>query len=312
MSGPVVVEAIRSDFVESEHLVDVAVVDERGSLIASAGDPAREAAFRSSAKPLQAGVAREAGWAPADQQGLAIACASHSGEPGHIEAVRALLEAAGVTEDALACPEALPFRAEDVVAAGGPARIAHNCSGKHAAMLAACRAAGWPLEGYRAPEHPLQQRIAARMSSLLGAEPDVLVDGCGAPTFVAPLHALARAFASAAGTPEAAAMSAYPWLVGGTGRADTDLMRAAPGIVSKGGAEGLVCAAARGITVAIKARDGGARACPPALLFVLEQLSLLTPEAAAELSIHREPPVLGGGVPVGALRARGTLAFKDR
>ena len=307
MSEPLIVEAVRSGFPESVHALDVAVIDADGALVASAGDPAHPAAFRSSAKPIQAAVARDAGWEPPDDAGLAIACASHSGEPGHVAAVRAVLARADVPEAALACPEAMPFRPEDAVTADGPARALHNCSGKHASMLAACRAAGWTLEGYRDPGHPMQRANQARMRALLGLEPTVLVDGCGVPTFVAPLDSLARAFASVAGSPEAAAMRAHPWLVGGTDRLDTALMSAVPDAISKGGAEGLICATLKGTTVAVKARDGAARACAPALLHVLEQLGLLGASAHEGLDAHREPPILGGGLPVGVLRARGTL-----
>lgn len=301
---PLVVEAVRSGFVESEHLLDVAVTDASGALTAFAGDPDRRAAFRSSAKPIQAAVAREAGWRPEDDRALAIACASHNGEPGHVEAVRALLAHAGVDESSLACPPGRPFRAEDVAEAGDPHPIFYNCSGKHAALLAACVAAGWPLEGYVAADHPLQQAIAARVAVALGVAVEPLIDGCGIPTFVAPLNAFARAFGGVAGTDEARAMRAHPWLVGGTERLDTDLMASAD-VLSKGGAEGLVCATAGGVAIAIKSRDGAARACGPALIHVLITLGLL--DEAAAPPTHREPAVLGGGRPVGVLRARGSL-----
>lgn len=301
---PLRVEVVRSGAIESEHLVDVAVVDHAGILVAAAGDPSREAAFRSSAKPIQAAVSIACGWDPRDEAALAIACASHNGEAGHVEAVRAILDGAGVPIEALRCPEAYPFRPADIAGMEGPARVAHNCSGKHAGMLAACAAAGWPLDDYRAPDHPLQQRVRALMRELLGVEPRELIDGCGVPTFVAPLTALARAFTSVAGSREAAAMRAHPWLVGGTDRFDTDLM-AATEVVTKAGAEGLSCAIAGDLSIAIKVRDGAARARPPALLLVLSALGLVAEDLLPQ---HREPVVLGGGEPVGVLRARGGLA----
>lgn len=305
MNDPIVVEAVRSGVTESVHLVDVAVVDASGELVASAGEPLRHAAFRSSAKPIQARAAREAGWAPPSDAALAIACASHSGSPEHIEAVRMVLRAAGLDESALRCPPALPLDPADVRAVAGEASILHNCSGKHAAMLAACVEAGWDLEGYREPAHPLQQRIAAGMRELLGRIPDPLVDGCGVPTWVAPLAALARAFASIDDEgPETAAMRAHPVLVGGHRRVDTELMQTLPGLVAKGGAEALLCMALDGTGIALKVRDGGARGVGPAAVLVLEALGH---DARGVLDQVRNPVVLGGGEPVGMVRARGTL-----
>jgi len=304
VTKPLVVEAVRSGVVESVHIVDVAVVDRAGTLLPSAGDPERLAAFRSSAKPTQARVALEAGWEPRDAQAIAIACASHNGEPAHVEAVRSVLDVAGVPDDALRCPLDVPFNADAALAVSARARIYHNCSGKHAGMLAACAAAGWPLDDYRMPDHPLQGRIHTSMRDLLG-DPAVLVDGCGVPTFVAPLHAIARAFLTIDdGGPETKAMRAHPFMVGGSGRLDTDLMRAAPHLVSKGGAEGLVCVSDGSTGVAVKVRDGASRAAPPAVVLVLRALGLLDDSA---IPAQAAPVVLGGGNPVGELRARGAL-----
>jgi len=301
--APITVEVERNGRVESEHLVDVAVVDAGGNLVAAAGDAERRAAFRSSAKPLQAAAAREAGWVPGDERGLAIACASHNGEPGHLDAVCAVLSSAGLGEDALRCPRAWPLRRTSAWT-GGETRVAHNCSGKHAAMLAACAAAGWPLESYRDPGHPLQRAILARLQRLTSLPTlPVLVDGCGVPTILAPLSALARAFASVAGSAEAAAMKARPFLVGGTDRFDTALLSET--VVTKGGAEGLSCTVVEGgPTVVAKSRDGAARPLGPAVIACLEQVDP-TLVSSSRLDPFRNPPVLGGGEPVGALRARG-------
>jgi L-asparaginase II len=303
VSEPLVAAVERSGFTESEHVIDVAVVDRRGARIAFAGDPDRRAAFRSSAKPIQARVARECGWEPADAAALAIACASHSGEPEHIDAVRAVLAGAGLDEAALECPAGVPLGADAAVAVTERRALFHNCSGKHAGMLAACVAAGWPVRGYLDPGHPLQVAIAARMREAIG-EGEVLVDGCGAPTFVAPLASLAAAFlAIDDGGPETAAMRAHPFLVGGTGRLDTDLMRAIPDACAKGGAEGLCCISVAGMGIGLKARDGSARGLGPAAFLVLEELGI----GGDELPAHRAPPVSGGGRPVGAVHARGAL-----
>ena len=304
MSDPLRVEIERSGVVESVHLVDVAVVDRSGRLVARAGDPEQPAAFRSSAKPIQARVACEAGWMPRDKAALAIACASHNAEPAHVEQVRALLATAGLDEDALRCPPDAPLARDAALAVGHVAPVLHNCSGKHAAMLAACVVAGWPTEDYRAPDHPLQAAIRERMTSLLGPDVPMLTDGCGVPTFVAPLARLATAFSSADGTPEADAMRTYPFMVGGTDRVDTDLMTAAPGLLAKGGAEALLCVVAGEHAIALKVRDGGSRAVGPAALHVLAVLGHIDRTASPQ---HAEPPVLGGGRPVGHLRARGEL-----
>ena len=306
---PLVVEVVRSGVVESEHLVDVAVVDRAGRLVAWAGEPERPAAFRSSAKPIQARVALAAGWQPADDRALAIACASHNGEPEHVAVVREVLEAGGLRDDSLRCPADVPAFPAAALPVTARERVYHNCSGKHAAMLAACALNGWPLETYRDPAHPLQVRVRAAMTEALG-DPDapVLVDGCGVPTFVASLRAFAAAFAAIDdGGPEAAAMRAHPFLVGGSERFDTDLMTAAPGLLAKAGAEGLACVSGGGLGVALKSRDGAHRFRGPAVLLVLSRLGLIDDGAIDRMPLHAATPVLGGGAPVGALRARGTV-----
>ncbi|MBI4729610.1 MAG: asparaginase [Acidobacteria bacterium] len=310
---PFVVEVVRSGVIESVHLVDVAVVDERGDLSAAAGEPDVVAAFRSSAKPVQAAVCLEEGWKPPGEPELAVACGSHSGEPVHVAAVRSTLAAAGLGEGALRCPPALPFEEDAALAAaraGGPARTYHNCSGKHAAMLGACAARGWALASYLDPDSPLQSSILARVESLLGARPTVGVDGCGAPTFAAPLRLLARAFgegtATGAGRRAAAAMRAHPFMVAGSGRSCTALMEGAKGLVVKAGAEGIACAAFPGGALALKVRDGAGRARDPVLVRVLEDLGALS--SLAGLEAFASPAVAGGGRPVGELRARGRLA----
>jgi L-asparaginase II len=305
MAEPLVVDVVRSGVRESSHLMDVAVIDDAGVLVAWAGDPERPAAFRSSAKPLQARVAIEAGWVPADARALAIACASHNGEPEHIDAVRAVLADAAVDESALRCPPDVPMYLPAVMGVREHAPVYHNCSGKHAAMLAACTASGWPLETYRDADHPLQRAVTALVEDLVGEIKAAPTDGCGVPTFVAPLRALARGLLAIDGGMEAQAMLAHPFLVAGTERLDTDLMTAAPQVLIKSGAEGLACVSVAGLGIALKARDGAARARGPAVLSVLEQLHVID---GTLLPQHREPRVLGGGDVVGALRARGSLA----
>ena len=231
MADPLIVEVVRSGVRESTHVVDVAVIDEQGRLLAWSGDPEQLAAYRSSAKPLQARVSIEAGWVPPDSRAIAIACASHNGEPEHVSAARAILSECGLDESALRCPADVPLYLPAVMGVRERAPVFHNCSGKHAAMVAACKAAGWPLETYRDADHPLQRAVAALIGSVVGDVRATLVDGCGVPTLVAPLSALARGLLTVEGGPEVEAMRAHPFLVGGTARLDTDLMTAAPGFV---------------------------------------------------------------------------------
>jgi L-asparaginase II len=210
--------------------------------------------FRSSLKPVQAIPLLE-GYADLGDDELAIASASHQAEPAQLEAARKLLARAGASVDDL----------ENGLQDGRPdGKLGHNCSGKHAGMLAACRAHGWPLHPYRSLEHPLQQRVAA-----IVGDAELGVDGCGVPTFALTLSRMCEVFLQ---TPQRirTAMAARPELVGGTGSPDTELMRARPGWFAKGGAEGLFCAAhddGRGI--ALKAEDGAYRAIRPALGIVL-------------------------------------------
>jgi L-asparaginase II len=304
MAEPLVVEVIRSGARESVHIVDVAVVDGDGRLVAWAGDPEQPAAYRSSSKPIQARASRDAGWTPSDARALAVACASHNGEPEHVEVVRAVLADAGLDEGALRCPADVPLYLPAVMGVKHRARIYHNCSGKHAAMVAACKASGWPLESYLEDDHPLQVGVRALIETFIGPVGEPLVDGCGVPTYVAPLRALARGLLAIDGGVEAAAMREHPFLVAGTDRFDTDLMTAAPQVLIKSGAEGLACLSVGGFGIAAKARDGAARARGPAVIAVLEQRGLV-PEGL--LPLQGEPPVLGGGEPVGVVRARGTL-----
>ncbi len=219
--------------------------------------------LRSSLKPIQAVPLLE-GYDDLGSDELAIASASHQAEPAQLEAVRKLLERAGAVVGDLECgsQDGRP---------DGP--LGHNCSGKHAGMLAACRAHGWPLHPYRELSHPLQQRVA----SLVG-DAEVGVDGCGVPTFALSLSRVAALFAT---TPEpiAVAMREHPQLVGGNGADDTDLMRALPGWVAKRGAEGLVTALSPdGVGWAFKVEDGSTRALRPAIGQVLGIESFRTVE----------------------------------
>jgi L-asparaginase II len=297
MSEPIVVEVRRGGVVEALHRVHAVAVRD-GEIVAAAGDPSLACFMRSSSKPLQAlPLARARDDLTEDD--LAIASASHSATAEQIAAVRALLARAPATEDdlELGLQEGRP-----------PERIYHNCSGKHAGMLALCRAHGWATSGYRLPGHPVQDACGAahaeaaevRVASMATAS-----DGCGVVTYALPLERIARAYSRLeslpAGERVAAAIRARPDLVGGPDGADFHLMRAAPGWIAKGGAEGLLCAAGPGgIGVALKTEDGAARAHRPALAAFGDCLGL-------ELSGLAVVPVANSRAePVGAIEIRET------
>jgi L-asparaginase II len=264
----------RGTFVESVHEVHgVAVRD--GETVISFGDPNLTASLRSSAKPLQALPLARA-YAELGEEELAIAAASHFGTERHVEAVRRLLAATGGSEDELDC---------GVQDDRPPQPIYNNCSGKHAGMLATCRANGWPVEGYRRAEHPLQRLLLDEVAAAAELDPADVgtgIDGCGVVAFAIPLERAALAFARLeafdGGDRVASAMRAHPELVAGEGATDTMLMRAHPGTVAKGGADGLLCAGGRGAGLALKVGDGNGRALRPALALLAAELGLPLPE----------------------------------
>jgi L-asparaginase II len=305
VTNPVLAEVVRSGFVESVHRGALVVTGPEGEARLALGDVVSPVFPRSSNKPLQAVGMLRAGLDFTGED-LALACASHSGEPGHVKRVLELLRAAGLTEDDLACPPDFPLHVPSMRDAAEPRRVTMNCSGKHTAMLTTCVRAGWPTAGYEAPDHPLQQAIAAAVPELTG-EPiaHTGVDGCGAPLFAFSLTGLARAFgrvALAADGPlrtVASAMRAHPWLVAGTGREDTELMSAVDGLIAKGGAEGVQAfALPDGFAVAIKIDDGTKRACAP---LAVEALRYLGADVSGLEALAR-PEVLGGGKPAGEIR----------
>ena len=301
MTNPVLAEVVRSDFVESVHRGALVVTGPEGSVRLALGDVQSPIFPRSSNKPLQAvGMLRSG----LDFRGedLALTCASHSGEPGHVKRVLDQLAAAGLSEDDLACPPDYPLNLDSMREAAEPRRASMNCSGKHAGMLTTCLRAGWPTAGYESPDHPLQQALAVTIAELTG-EPIAYtgVDGCGAPLFAFSLTALARAFGRVAVSepPVADAMRAHPWLVAGTGREDTVLMEAVEGLIAKGGAEGVqALALPDGFAVAIKIDDGNKRACGP---LAVEALRYLGVDVSGLDGLARGE-VLGGGRPVGFVR----------
>jgi L-asparaginase II len=311
------VEVWRSGFFESAHRGSLVVLDAGGAVTFAAGAVDRPILPRSSNKPVQATALLAAGWSPRSQAELAIGAGSHNGEDAHRDLAAAMLAAAGLGPDDLGCPVALPqhevSKAAWIVADRPADRLAMNCSGKHAAMLSACVAAGWPTAGYLDRGHPLQQVIEARLADAAG-EPvtAVVVDGCGAPQHALSVTGLARGVLSlvqaadgSRGRSVADAMRAEPWFVAGTGREDTDLMRAVPGLLAKGGADGVHVAAVPGRgAVALKMDDGGERGRTPALSAALLRLGV----PAAALAPWLLTPVSGGDGVVGEVRAADFLA----
>ena len=293
------------------------MLDVDGVVTFAAGAVDRPILPRSSNKPVQATALLAAGWTPRSEAELAIGAGSHNGEDAHRELAAAMLDAVGLGPDDLGCPPALPqhepTRGEWLAAGLAPDRLAMNCSGKHAAMLSACVAAGWPTAGYLDRGHPLQQAIEARLAEV-AEEPvtAVVVDGCGAPQHALSVTGLARgvlslvqAAAGSRGRSVADAMRSEPWFVAGTGREDTELMQAVPGLLVKGGADGVHVAAVPGRgAVALKMDDGGERGRTPALSAALLRLGV----PAGALAPWLQTPVSGGDDVVGEVRAAAVLS----
>jgi L-asparaginase II len=323
------VEVTRGDRVESRHRGSIAVVSSVGELVWSFGDADEFAFIRSSAKPFQlapfvASGRFDAYDFPNPTESLAIMAASHSGEDRHVRTVQAILRAGGLTREVLACGVHAPFdteTAQRLIRDGEPLTpLRHNCSGKHAGMALHAKAAGWPIETYWQPDHPVQQLAldtVALMSGVDRSDIATATDGCGVVAFGVPLRGLALAFArfsDPSSVPDPAlrtaferirdAMMAHPELVGGERRRlDTALMRAVPGqLVAKAGAEGVQAvgmlagsdAGARAAGLALKIDDGDSsnRARNVATCAALHQLGMLDDGALERLAEYAAPPIL--------------------
>ena len=271
---------------------------------------------RSSNKPMQAAAMRACGLA-VEGELLALASASHSGEDFHVTGVRKILAGAGLTEDTLQCPPALPMDEPTLwrfLGEGGrPDRVHMNCSGKHAAMLATCVAAGWPTETYRDPDHPLQREIKAALGRLAGEDVAATgVDGCGAPLFAISLTGLARAFrALVLADPDSAersvadAVRAHPAWTSGTNRSERELHQAVPGLLVKSGAEGVQAfALADGRAGAVKMEDGAPRAIPAITVALLRAIGADQADGVDRDALEQiaTVPVYGGGQVVGGIQ----------
>ncbi len=306
---PIAVELVRNGFVESVHRARVAVTSPAGDVLTALGDPFSLVYPRSCSKPLQAVGMVRVGLRLGGRQ-LAVVCASHSGEPIHLDAVREILAGVGLDESALQTPPAWPIdeqAKEELIRAGGAATpLTMNCSGKHAGMIATAVANGWPVPTYRDPDHPVQLAILRAIDDLTGEQATApAVDGCGAPLFAISLAGLARSFgrlAVATDGPEAVVASAvrsHPAYVSGTRRDELALHGAIEGAVAKAGAEAVYAVGLPdGRGVALKIIDGSPRARPVLMAAVLQRLGFHHPTLTAQASA----PVLGRGARVGELR----------
>lgn len=300
----------RSGQIESTHDVSVVVVDGTGNVVESTGASDLSFYYRSAIKPFQATISQEAGAGLSAEQ-LAVACASHGGYPLHLGLVESNLTQAGLTTEALQCPPAWPRDplAKELLLKGGvkkPARLFHNCSGKHSAWLAAAVAEGWPTDSYLNTDHPLQQRVIDLVKDVTGVDPEpVGVDGCGAPTLRGDLTGLARGFGVLSSEPRFAearqAISRFPAIVSSNMLNDGKFAAWWGGPV-KVGAEGLIGVGRNGIGAAAKSHEGNIEMALAGLLEVFRHLGMLSQVAQEALVDVANVPVLGGGRQVGAIK----------
>lgn len=308
MSNPVIVEVTRGGIVESRHTGAYAVVDAKGRAIASAGDIDSPVFPRSAVKAFQclpmieSGAADDYGFTPEE---LALACASHNGEPDHVRVASSMLKKAGIEESAYECGVQWPGEKKTLhamIRAGEEPRDIHNnCSGKHSGMLAQAKKRGASLEGYTLVDHPVQRAIAKTISEICDVEADALpcgIDGCSVPTWAIPLRNMALGFARlvsgeglSAKRKDAAqriveAVREHPFMVAGTGRFCTKLMQAVPRAFVKTGAEGVFCGGVphAGLGIALKCDDGAHRASEALMAALLASLDVWTEEERAALS----------------------------
>lgn len=315
MPAEILANVIRGETVESIHCGHLCVIDGEGKTIASVGEPATITYFRSAAKPFQAIPFVTSGAADAfefTEEELALACASHSGEPQHLRVVGQMLDKAGLSVDDLRCGAHPPFNETESrrLAAAGykPTQLHNNCSGKHAAMLAFAKHIGADLATYDSSENRIQKRILKCIADFTEVPEDEIaigIDGCAAPNFAMPVAAMAKSFVnliSPANFPETTqnackrivnAMMNHPELIGGSERLDTMLMRVRPGkLISKVGADGVwLCGVLpcekypTGLGLALKIADGDDhRARPVVAVEILRQLGVLSKDDLNNLS----------------------------
>jgi L-asparaginase II len=335
MRNPELVVVTRGNIVESRHRGAVVVMDADGATVLSLGDAGQPVYPRSAVKPLQALPLVESGAADrygfGDQE-LALACASHGGEPAHVEVASRMLARAGRDGAALECGAHWPSHQASTQAlaraARAPSALHNNCSGKHAGFVCVACAAGIDPRGYVAAAHPVQREVRAAIEGLTGvgvAEDQCGIDGCSIPTWAVPLSALAAAFARF-GTgqglaPERrkaaarirAAVAAQPWFVAGTGRFCTDVMQLLGArVLAKTGAEGVFCGALpeQGLGIAIKCQDGAARAAEVMMAATIARFLPLDDAERGALERFLRPTLRNwNGIEIGGLRPVGEIAL---
>jgi L-asparaginase II len=333
MNNPVLVEVWRGPSVESRHRGAVAVADAEGARVLALGDVAAAVFPRSAIKALQALPLVETGAADRyglDDQELALACSSHSGEPAHVAGVSRMLAKAGLDASALACGAHWPINqaaAFALAGTGAPTALHNNCSGKHAGFLCLACAMQIDHRGYWRPEHPVQRQVRAVLEDLTGASlgPDrCAVDGCSVPTWAIPLEDLARAFAkfatgrelsrerAAAAARLRAACAQHPWYVAGTGRFCTEITKLLGArVFVKTGAEGVFCGALpeQGLGIAVKCDDGAGRAAEAIMAAIIARhLPLEAAERAALARFIQRMLRNWNGTEVGSVRVTEVLA----
>jgi L-asparaginase II len=326
------VQVLRGGLLESRHKVHAAIVNTDGKRIASVGDPHFSSFLRSSAKPFQAlALIPYLEQLGLSSEHLAIAMASHNGEPIHVETVADLQARAGVKLEWLVCGTHQPFSVSARAALRAnnqkPNVLQHNCSGKHSGMLAACLAKGFAETGYQQPDHPLQQEIANDIRALMETDTlEIAIDGCSVPCYRVPLERVALGMTRFAAPQTAStnyqasleiafsAMREHPYLIAGEHRIDTSLMQHIPNLISKIGAEAFMVLAVRNTThgnigIAMKIEDGTERARDVAILRILEQLNVVTPDNQ-QLSSYRNTTLKNhAGLEVGEINAAFDFEF---
>lgn len=332
--APILVETTRGDMVESRHRGVAVVVDAAGKVVMSWGDVDTPVYPRSAIKPLQALPLIESGAADAHGLGdeeIALACASHGGEPIHVDTVTAWLDRAGLSVEDLECgahPPSYRPAARALQISGTAPDAAHNiCSGKHAGMLSTACHLGEPTKDYVKFRHPVQQRLLGLLEMMCGVDLSAAprgIDGCSIPTIAIPLGNIAVAMAKLAdpvalpsARAEAAtricrAMAAAPHMVAGTGRFCTEVIEVTGGdAIIKTGAEGVFCAAlpGLGLGIALKIHDGATRASQVAMAAILQRLGILDQARSARLADRLKVPLRNcNGIHVGDIRATQAMA----
>ena len=334
MSNPIVVEVLRGARVESFHTGSGAVVDSSGAVVRAFGDVEWPIFPRSAVKAFQALPLIESGAADiydlADSE-IALAVASHSGEPEHVALAAAMLAKAGRDVDALTCGTHAPMNAaaaRDLARSGGaPSALHNNCSGKHAGFVCLACASGVSPQGYETPDHFVQQEVRAAIEEVVGETLDDsrrATDGCSIPTYAISLTGLARGFArfgtgqgfgpkrAAAASRIRQAAASHPFLVAGTGRFDTDVMTLfGPRAFTKTGAEGVFGAALPelGLGLAVKADDGAGRAAEVMIAALIGKFLPMSEAERAGFASHLAPRLFNWrGIEVGGLRPAAGLS----